>query len=162
MTDFTDIDQIIKDYANDLPEDNVPSGAMVCDYNTFKSIYQLNARASIRNEKHIVVGMIKVSGFKGSSQLSPEDRKTLFNRVGATLASSLRRDDVVTGFDTSQYLIMLSNLSMKDAEGVLERLISRIVGELGEGINIETQLEPIKTPDHDDPFGRDAGKSNKK
>ncbi len=158
MTDFTDIDQIIKDYAKDLPEDNVPSGAMVCDYNTFKSIYQLNARASIRQEKHIVVGMIKVSGFAGGGQATPEEKKLLFNRVGATLASSLRRDDVVTGFDTSQYLIMLSNLSMQDAERVLERLISRIVDELGNGVSIETQLEPIKTPDHDDPFGRDLKK----
>lgn len=158
MTDFTDIDQIIKDYTSDLPEEKVPSGAMVCDYNTFKSIYQLNARATIRQEKRIVVGMIKVSGVKGGGQATPEEKKLLFNRVGATLASSLRRDDVVTGFDTSQYLIMLSNLSMEDAERVLERLISRIVEHLGEGIKIETQLEPIKTPEHDDPFGRDIKK----
>ena len=158
MTDFTDIDQIIKDYASDLPEDKVPSGAMVCDYNTFKSIYQLNARASIRQEKHIVVGMIKVSGFVGGGQATPGQKKLLFNKVGAILASSLRRDDVLTGFDTSQYLIMLSNLTMNDAEKVLERLIKRIVAELGEGIKIETQLEPIKTPDHDDPFGRDLKK----
>ena len=152
MTDFTDIDQIIKDYTEDLPEEYVPSGAMVCDYNTFKSIYQLNARANIRQDKHIVIGMIKISGVSNST-LPPEEKKLLFNRVGATLASSLRRDDVVTGFDTSQYLIMLSNLTMQNAEKVLERLISRIKDEISSDIKIETQLEPIKPPNHDDPFG---------
>jgi len=155
MTDFLDIDQIIKDYAHDLPEEKVPSGAMVCDYNTFKSIYQLNARASIRQEKRIIVGMIKISGFASSQDDSVDDKKLIFNRVGATLASSLRRDDVVTGFDTSQYLLMLSNLDMVEAKKVLDRLVSRIISGLGERITIETQLEPIKTPDHDDPFGRD-------
>lgn len=153
MTDFTDIDQIIKDYTADLPEDKVASGAMVCDYNTFKSIYQLNARANIRQEKHVVVGMIKISGIAGGT-IPVEDRKLLFNKVGAILASSLRRDDVITGFDTSQYLIILSNLSMENAHGVLERLLKRITNELGTGINLDTQLEPITAPSHDDPFGR--------
>lgn len=153
MTDFIDIDQIIKDYAHDLPEEKVATGAMVCDYNTFKSIYQLNARASIRNEKRVVVGMIKISGVSGGS-LSMEDRQLLFNRVGATLASSLRRDDVVTGFDTSQYLMMLSNISMEQAQKVLERLINRVNQDLGTGIIIDTELEPIKPPSHDDPFAK--------
>lgn len=153
MTDFTDIDQIIKDYAHDLPEEAVATGAMVCDYNTFKSIYQLNARASIRNEKHVVIGMIKISGVSGGS-LPPDEKKLLFNRVGATLASSLRRDDVVTGFDTSQYLILLSNLTMEQAENVLKRLMNRIDHNLGSGIIMDTQLEPIKPPSHDDPFAR--------
>lgn len=153
LTDFTDIDQIIKDYVHDLPEEAVATGAMVCDYNTFKSIYQLNARASIRNEKRVVIGMIKISGVSGGS-IPVDERKLLFNRVGATLASSLRRDDVVTGFDTSQYLIMLSNLSMEQAEKVLERLINRIAHDIGKGIIIDTQLEPIKPPSHDDPFAQ--------
>lgn len=153
MTDFTDIDIIIDNYATDLKEESVVSGAMVCDYNTFKSIYQLNARANIRQDKHIVVAMIKIKGVAGSS-LSPEEKKLFFNKVGVILASSLRRDDVVTGFDTSQYLIMLSNLSFEDAEKVLHRLLTKVNNTLGEGVDLETQLEPIKTPPHNDPFGK--------
>jgi GGDEF domain-containing protein len=160
MSDFVDIDKIIKDYTKDLPEDKVPSGAMVCDYNTFKSIYQLNARASIRNEKQIIVGMIKIKDFEGGNTATPEMRKNLFNSVGTTLASSLRRDDVVTGFDTSQYLIMLSNLTMENADNVLKRLMKRITTDTGTNIDFETQLEPLKTPDHDDPFGKDVNKAN--
>lgn len=123
-----------------LNESSDISGAMVCDYNTFRSLYQHSARAAIRSGTTAVIAMIKIAD---KEVFEDEDAKQVFNHIGAAIVNALRRDDVITGFDTSQYLILLSHLSVGDAQRVLDRLIGRINTTLGRTLKVETNVEPI-------------------
>ena len=127
----------------DLAEDIDSYGAMVCDFNTFKSIYRLNARTLDRQPLKVVLAMINVIDNDALAESDPYS----INRIGAALTNSLRRQDVLTGFDTSQFLIMLSNITIDDARKVLDRLLVRINSELGREVHLETRLqilEPIR------------------
>jgi PleD family two-component response regulator len=125
---------------DEMNESSDVSGAMVCDYNTFKSLYRHSARAAIRGGSTAVIAMIKIAD---DDVANDSDAKQVFNHVGAAIVNALRRDDVVTGFDTSQYLILLTHLSVSDANKVLSRLIDRIGTTLGKELSYETSVEPI-------------------
>ena len=124
----------------DMLEDSEALGAMVCDFNTFKSIYKLNARTMDRQKIKVVLAMINVT----DSDIVTDVELQSVNRIGAALTNSLRRQDVLTGFDTSQFLIMLSNINIEDAKKVLLRLLTRINNELGREINLETSLQVLE------------------
>jgi PleD family two-component response regulator len=126
---------------DELSEGSDVSGAMVCDYNTFRSLYQHNARAAIRGGATAVIAMIRIAD---ADIIKDDDAKQVFNHVGAAIVNALRRDDVITGFDTSQYLILLTHLSVGDAQKVLDRLIERIGVTLGRELSYETSVEPIR------------------
>jgi hypothetical protein len=111
---------------------------MVCDYATFRSIYRLSARSAVREGVHSVIASITVTG-SGDS-----DNVDLSNRIGAAISNALRRDDVVTGFDTTRHLILLGNLTARDAQNVLRRLVDRIVEDVGDAITVETEVRPLE------------------
>jgi hypothetical protein len=125
-----------------LDEDNSAFGAMVCDMATFRSIYRLHLRSLERHKESAVLVMIRARR-PNESDLSDEDRIDAMNRIGAALASKLRRHDVLTGFDTSFFLIMLFNISADGAEKVMQRLIEKINEEAGGDADIETKLQAL-------------------
>jgi len=117
------------------------NGAMVCDYRTFRSLYNHAVRASVRNNREAVISMLKIVDVDEPDKNTTID---ISNRIGTAIAGALRRDDVVTGFDTNQFLILLAHLSMEDARKVLDRLISRITDELSRPIKVEIDLERVR------------------
>ncbi|GHU61931.1 hypothetical protein AGMMS49983_02510 [Clostridia bacterium] len=125
-----------------LAEDNTAFGAMVCDIATFRSIYRLHLRSMERRPENAVLVMIRARR-QNESGISEEDRSDAMNRIGAALASKLRRHDVLTGFDTSFFLIMLFNIDAEDAEKVMRRLIEKINEEAGGDADIETKLQAV-------------------
>jgi hypothetical protein len=114
---------------------------MVCDYATFRTIYRLSARTAVRRGVRSVIASISVIG---SPETDEADSVLLSNRIGAAISNTLRRDDVVTGFDTTRHLILLGNLSVDDAEKVIRRLVEKIVGDVGDGIEVETDIKPLE------------------
>lgn len=131
----------IKNLCGELGEGVDVSGAMVCDYGTFRSLYNHVIRATVRNKMESVIAMLRIID---TGEPDNEISKNITNRIGSAIADSLRRDDVVTGFDTDQFLILLTHLNIDDAKIVLERIISNITDEFGKPVKIETSIEPIK------------------
>jgi hypothetical protein len=120
------------------PDDAI--GAMVCDYATFKSFYRIRARSAIRNEPDSVIASLRV---KYNSKTAEADIRKTANHIGTAIANNLRRDDVVTGFDTSQYYLLLSKTTVADAERVIGRLVESIRGATGVDFMVETAVERI-------------------
>jgi hypothetical protein len=137
----------------DLSEESDSYGAMICDYNTFKSIYRLNVRALDRHQVNMVLASISVS-LPNDDNRSDEEKQDAFNKLGAALAGSLRRQDVVTGFDTPQFLMMISNIDIENAKSVVTRLINKINSEIGKIDNIETKLQALEPVDRDGSLNR--------
>jgi hypothetical protein len=129
-------------FGSGLAESKDARGAMVCDYATFRTIYRLSSRASVRHKDNAVIATFKIT--PAEVGVSNDDLIEISNQVGTSIENALRRDDVVAGFDTTQYLILLSNINLKNGQEVLQRLVKRIQKIVGDRVKIETNIKVVE------------------
>lgn len=139
----SDLDMI----REDLAEQNAPMGAYYCDYEVFKNMYRVEARAASRSGEAIFVGLLTVTDTDNNI---PELR--LLSRVMEHLLEcirlSLRRGDVVSRFSPTQYVLMLPTLTYENGEMVLERICRRFRQDFrNREIRIHTNLQPLQPVD---------------
>jgi hypothetical protein len=134
---------IVDEIRDTLKETSKVQGAMICDFSTFRSIYRLYARAAVRGSANTALIALRVRSADAQSMPPIE----VSNQIGACVAGMLRRDDVMTGFDTFQYLLLMGNLSTADGEAVAERLRSRVRKDFGTGIYVETEVHRPEVPE---------------
>ncbi|WP_206457782.1 BTAD domain-containing putative transcriptional regulator [Anaerovorax sp. IOR16] len=138
-----DFEKDIAVIKGDLAETNDVTGTLQCNYEMFKIIYRLQARAALRNGKSIFIALLTVTSKNGSKIPSNQLEETLDNLIH-TLCSFLRKDDVVTRYGRTQFLLMLSNITYENTVKVLNRLVNRInKSEIGNKVEIYGQMESI-------------------
>lgn len=108
-----------------LKEVNDVLGAVYCNYEEFKMIYRLEARASLRSGKSIFIALLTITG-RNKKELPRENLDSTFDMIKNAIVNALRKDDVVTRYGRTQFLLMLSNLTYEDANMVLNRLVKKI------------------------------------
>lgn len=104
-----------------LQEPAIAKGAMFCEYDFFKLLYQVQARAIIRSGDIIHIALLSLHG---------EDRKPLSRRsldramenLQALVISNLRQGDVVTRCSASQLIIMLPQANYENSCAVCQRI----------------------------------------
>ena len=104
-----------------LKEEGLIKGSLFCEYEFFKSIYQLMARSASRTGQSAFLCLITASDQKG---MQPP-QKMLNNNMDYLFESikiSLRHGDVYTRYSISQYLVMLFSLSYENAEMIMSRI----------------------------------------
>lgn len=128
----------------ELKEAEEIKGAVYCNYEEFKMIYHLEARAALRSGKSAFIALITVTG-KEKKDLSRGDFDSTFEKIKNSIVSSLRKDDIVTRYGRTQFLLMLSNLTYEDSNMVLSRLVKRInSGGTGDFVEISGQLQTLE------------------
>jgi hypothetical protein len=90
-----------------------------------------------------MVAMLHMINLDGESREMLK-KQAAANQMGAIFAGTLRREDVVTGFDTTQYLILLGNIDATGAKKVLSRLIEQANRQIDMGFEIETRLQALE------------------
>ena len=116
----TDMD-IIKE---DLRETILASNSFYCEYEVFKNIYRLEARSAARTGRSAFLALLTVST---QDQQIPDQKllnlgmESLLN----TICESLRRNDVVSRFSATQYVVMLMSLTYESGQTVLNRIITK-------------------------------------
>lgn len=131
--------ELIKD---DLKESKEILGAVYCNYEEFKMVYQLEARAALRSGKSVFLGLIAVTG-KQKKELSKDNFERTFERIQKAIVSSLRKDDLVTRYGRTQFLVLLANLTYENSNMVLGRLVEKINGSGISGIEVSGQLQAL-------------------
>lgn len=127
----------------DLGECSGAKGTLQCNYEMFKIIYRLQARAAIRSGKSIFIALITVSGKEGR-EISPEQLADILEELTETVCTLLRRDDVVTRYGRTQFLLMLSNITYENTVMVLNRLIKRInKSKIGNRVEVYGQMQAL-------------------
>lgn len=104
-----------------LKETGEIKGALFCEYELFKCIYQLMARAAARNGQSAFLCLITLTDSKGSQ---PAQKMLVINmeHLCSSIRDSLRHGDVYTRYSISQYLVMLSSLTYENAETIMGRI----------------------------------------
>ncbi len=118
----SDIETIQKTLLEDEESKESP---LTCDYETLKYIYSLQVRNLARSKIPQFLFLITLTTQDG--KIPPKSMlKDIMQGILSHLQSSLRRNDVISRYSPSQYLLLMSFLSQKDAEMIIERLKVKI------------------------------------
>lgn len=135
----TDLDMI----KENLNEPQTTDGAFYCDYEVFKSMYQLEIRAASRMGHSVFLCLLTVTDEQG--HLPQKDKlDAVMTELLETIRSSLRRSDVLSKFSSSQYVLMLPTLTYENGKMVMNRICECFYAETQFcNIQLSTDLRPL-------------------
>lgn len=107
---------------DNLRENTGAKGAMYCEYDFFKLLYQVQARALIRSGDVIHIALLSLRG-SGRQPLARRSLDTAMDNLQALVLDNLRQGDVVTRCSVSQMIIMLPQANYENSCAVCQRVI---------------------------------------
>lgn len=136
-------DKNIGQIKSELTEDELNHGAVYCDFEAFKLLYRVNARAAVRNGKSVYLILLNFA--KSDNTIFKNfELKDIADICELGLINSLRKDDIVTRYNRTEYLILLSNINYENTEKVLQKLILKIKKvSIKNNLKITYQLETL-------------------
>ncbi len=105
-----------------LREHSPVSGALICDYTSFKLFYQAEARAAARRGDAIHIGVLSVIG-RGGRALASRSLARAMEQLHAHIEGSLRTGDIASCCSASQYILMLVQANYENSKLVCDRII---------------------------------------
>lgn len=126
-----------------LQEEGEATGAFECEYEFFKDIYQLEARACARSGDSIYLCLITLN-----STSDQEPTIKVMNRAmsDALLAinETLRKGDVVARYSVSQYVLLLPTAAFENVESIMKRISSTFYRKhMKKDISLQYKLLPL-------------------
>lgn len=103
-------------------QDDETEGALLCDIEYFKTIYNLEERRSIRSKNKEYLGLITIAS--DSTGASKGGLRMAAKALKSVLKDSLRRGDVFTQWNGHQMIIMLTDVQ-RDALDLIGRRIKK-------------------------------------
>jgi len=105
-----------------LREQDAPNGALYCEYDFFRFLYQLQARSIIRSGEVIHIVLFSLHG-KRNSHLPRRSLDIAMDNLQELILGNLRQGDVVTRCSVSQLLVMLPQANYENSCAVCDRII---------------------------------------
>ena len=98
------------------------SGAVLCEYDYFRFLYQVQARAIVRSGDVIHIGLLSVHG-KDRQPLTKRSQEIAVDNLQELMLRNLRQGDVVSLCSPSQILVMLPQANYENSCAVCQRII---------------------------------------
>ncbi len=105
-----------------LKESAAVKGAVYCEYDFFKLLYQVQARAIHRSGDVIHIALLSVRGQR-DRDLPRRSLDLAMNNLQELVIENLRQGDVVTRCSASQLIIMLPQANYENSCAVCQRLL---------------------------------------
>ena len=105
-----------------LQEPGSAKGAVFCEYDFFKLLYQVQARSIIRSGDVIHIALLSVHS-AGDQPLPRRSLDRAMENLQSLVVSSLRQGDVVTRCSASQLIVMLPQANYENSRLVCQRII---------------------------------------
>lgn len=105
-----------------LMEPSFGAGALFCDYDLFKVIYNAQARGIVRSGDAVHIGLLTVSG-EGRKELSKQSLDVCMENLRTTICACLRKGDIASRCSVSQYVILLPQANYENSCMVCQRII---------------------------------------
>ncbi len=107
-----------------LREDTPITGALLCDYDFFRMLYQAEARMIVRTGNAVHIALLSVSGVGGKA-LSRRSLDLAMDNLQEQIRTGLRKGDVITRCSPSQFIILLPQANYENSCMVCQRLLSQ-------------------------------------
>ncbi len=106
-----------------LGEQGDIKGALVCDYDFFKMLYQSQARAIVRSGIVVHTALLTVKS-RNKQEVSAKSISLAMDHLEEHLQKSLRKGDVITRCSSTQFMVMLTSANYENSCKVCQRFIS--------------------------------------
>ena len=106
---------------DDLRENTMYPGCFYCDYEPFRTIYQLEARSAARSGQVVYVCLLTLSDARGEQPKITVLNKAM-DKLYTKITQTLRHGDLFTRYSVNQYLVMLPTTSFETSEKVIRRI----------------------------------------
>ncbi len=101
-------------------------GGLVAAYPEFGKMYEFISSLAERNEMQVQIALFTVSQIKGAkASLDEQDR--VMELLQKAVVNSIRNVDVITKYSSTQYAILLMNLSLTEVENVINRIMTEFL-----------------------------------
>ena len=97
-------------------------GALICDYDFFKLLYQVEARSVSRSGDAIHIALLSMTDEAGE-ELSKRSLNHAMENLQEQIRINLRRGDTASRCSASQYILMLPRANFENSRMVCERII---------------------------------------
>ena len=132
-----------------LKEPVAAKGALYCEYDFFRMLYQLQARSIVRTGDIIHIALFSVHG-RGRKELPRRSLDRAMDNFQEILVSNLRQGDVVTRCSISQFIVMLPQANYENSCGVCQRILKAFGRQYPHSpVEIRSTvhpLEPVERP----------------
>ncbi len=128
----------------ELQEDVIEQMAFMCDYSTFKELYNLQRRMQMRSKATIFLGLIHVKCNEGEKD-DPLYEEKIMTDVVSCCQRMLRAGDAICRKDDNEIAILFPAENYEDAVGVLERLKAASKERTLDEIVIVYRVRPLKS-----------------
>lgn len=105
-----------------LQENHPASGALVCDFTSFKLFYQAEARSAARRGDAVHIGILSVSSRNGKP-LSASSLAHVMDQLHNLISEQLRTGDIASSCSASQYILMLVQANYENSRMVCDRIV---------------------------------------
>ena len=125
---------------DNLREESLPNGPMLCDKEFFKSLRHLEIRRAERYGPTNFLGLLTVT--QADSTL-PEQRKLRegMKELKQLLLANLRKGDVITEWNEAQFLLSLPSLNVQQAEIALKRIQKKFAASVNNGLVLQDKIQ---------------------
>ena len=128
----------------ELQEEVIEQQAFLCDYRTFKELYNLQRRMQSRSKATIFLGLVYVR-IDGSESSDPLYEEKIMTDIVGVCQRMLRVGDAICRKADSEIAILFPAENYEDAVGVLERLKASAKERTDEGNVIVYRVRPLKS-----------------
>ena len=104
-----------------LREQNSAPGALMCDYDFFKVLYQAEARSVARSGDAVHIGLLSLVGAEGKS-LPKRSLNHAMENLQEQIRINLRRGDIAAQCSVSQFILMLPQANYENSCMVCQRI----------------------------------------
>ena len=104
-----------------LTEQGQDGGAMKCEYDFFKLVYQMQARSIARSGEVVHIALFSLHGYRGKV-LARRSLDVAMNNLEELLLGNLRQGDLVSRCSVSQLVVMLPQANYENSVMVCQRI----------------------------------------
>ena len=106
-----------------LEEPSSVAGAMICEYDFFRILYQAKARAIVRSGDAVHIALLSMID-KNGEQLSSRSMEKAMENLQELIRTNLRKGDIASRCSISQFILMLPEANYENSCMVCRRVIT--------------------------------------
>jgi hypothetical protein len=129
-----------------LSEDDKMEGALYCELDYFRTIYNFERRKSLRSDDTEFLGLVSV--IMNEANISKQDKEHAIESLELLLINSLRKGDVFCRWNPSQILLLLTNVTEANLQLIEKRIQKRFKNAVDpKKFTIKIDFQPITAID---------------
>lgn len=127
-----------------LREPAAAKGALFCEYDFFKLLYQVQARAILRSGEVIHIALFSLHG-QNKKELARRSLDRAMDNLQDLIVKNLRQGDVVTRCSISQLIVMLPQANYENSCAVCQRIIKAFNRQYPHSpVDIHYSVQPLE------------------